>query len=197
MSRNQRLRRTRAVLAAVAVLGVGAVGTLALWSDSEILFGQFRSLAFTVESAPAPEAEFVEHESPGEALPLNFEFPAEGLSGETPVDAEIWFRMASEATGSLRVLAPTVESDELAGYVDILVSEGACGTSGTVLQQGLLETLVEASEPLVLPAGTADEPGPAQGICIEAKLRDTTSLSAGHHSTGQVEWEFMVTEEAE
>lgn len=190
-------RRIRAVLATAAVLGVGAVGTLALWSDSEVIFGQFRSVAFTVESAPAPGAEFVEHESPGEALPLNFELPADGLSEETPVDAEIWFRMASETGGEVRVLKPAVEQSDLAGYIDVRVSKGACGTPGDVLQQGLLESLVDAPEPLILPAGTATGPGPAQGFCIESRLRDTTSLPAGHYSTGQVEWEFVVTEKAE
>lgn len=189
-------RGIRVLPAAAAVLGLGAVGTLALWSDSEIMSGQFRSVAFIVESAPAPDAGFAAHESPAEALPLNFDLPADGLNGETPVDAEIWFRMASATTGSLRVLAPTVENSELAGYIDILVSEGACGTSGKVLQQGRLDTLIDAPEPLTLPAGTAAAPGAAQGICIESRLGDTTSLPAGHHSTGRVEWEFLVTEEA-
>lgn len=188
-------RRFRAVLAAAAVLGVGAVGTLALWSDSETLFGQFRSVAFTVESAPAPGAEFVEHESPGEALPLDFEFPVEGLNEETPVDAEVWFRMASETGGVVQVLEPTVEQNDLAGHIDVLVTEGACGESGAVLQQGLLETLVDAPEPLTLSAGTAIGPGPVQGICVEAQLRNKASLPAGNYSTGQVEWEFVVTEE--
>lgn len=187
-------RRLRAVLASTAVLGLGAVATLALWSDSEVIFGEFTSAGFTVESAPAPTATFEEHDSRDGAVVLNFDLPFGGLVPGEPVEAEVWFRMATATSGEVQVLAPVVERADLNDHVDIEVSTGACPVGGQELQSGSLGELVPATETLKLPPAGGNGPGIAQGLCIGATLRDTSDLPAGNYSTGTIEWSFAVTE---
>lgn len=189
-------RRLRAILASAAVLGLGAVATLALWSDSEFIFGDFTSTGFTVESAPSSTATFEEHDSRDGAVMLNFDLPFGGLVPGEPVETELWFRMATATSGEVQVLAPVVERADLNGHVDISVSTGACSVGGQVVQSGLLGELAPATETLKLPPGDGAGPGITQALCIEATLRDISALPAGNYSTGALEWSFAVTERA-
>lgn len=191
------LRRYRATLAGLAVLGLGAAGTLALWSDSEFAFAPFSALGFAVESATAATGPFNNHSSTDDAAVLDFPFPQEGLRVGEPVETEFWLRMASGGDGTVQVLSPEVEQSDLAGLIDVAVTQAACGSPGPVLQQGTLDTLGDATETFTLPGETDGEPGQPQPVCITATLDDVTGLRAGDHSTGQVVWEFLVTEEVE
>lgn len=187
-------RRLRAVLASTAVLGLGAVATLALWSDSELFFGDFTSAGFVVESAPALDMAFEEHDSSADAAVLSFDLPFEGLVSGEPVETELWFRMATATSGEVQMLAPVVERAELNDYVDIEVTTGACSVGGQVLQSGSLGDVAPSPQTLLLPPGDGVGPGIAQALCVGATLRDTSDLPAGHYSTGRVEWSFAVTE---
>lgn len=190
-------RQLRAVLASAVVLGLGAVTTLALWSDSDTIFGTFTSTGFAVESATAPNGEFREQDGSGgtgEAVVLNFGIPFGGLTPGEPVETELWFRMATATSGEVRVLAPTVEQADLNEYLDIEVATGACSLHGQVLQSGALGQLTPSVQTLKLPPGDESGPGAVQALCIEATLRDTTDLGVGNYSTGAVEWNFHVTE---
>lgn len=194
VSQTSRPRRTRAVFAGMAVIGLGAMGTLALWADSEFVLAPFGAVGFQVESAITESGPYESHDSGESAALLQFDFPAGELVEGEPVTAEFWLRMASGSVGSVSVLAPTVENDDLNGLIDVTVAQGSCNSAGRVLQQGLLEELVAASGAFQLPAGVAGNPGPAQGICFTATLNDISELPVGEHSTGRVGWEFRVTE---
>lgn len=187
--------RGRAVLAGAAVLGLGTAVTLAVWSDSEFLSAPFWSPAFQVESATTPEEAYSPHDSADDEVALEFDFPAGELEEGRPVSAEFWLRMASESTGTVSVLAPTVENEDLNGLINVAVAEGSCDSQREVLQEGLLEELADAPGAFHLPAGVAREPGLAQAVCITATLNDISELPPGEHSTGRVGWEFRVTEE--
>lgn len=190
-------RQLRAVLASAVVLGFGAVTTLALWSDSDTIFGTFTSTGFTVESASAADGEFREQSGSGgadDAVTLNFGIPFGGLVPGEPVETELWFRMATATSGEVQVLAPTVEQRDLNEYLDIEVATGACSIHGQVLQSGVLGELTPSTQTLKLPPGDDSGSGAAQAVCIEATLLDTADLGVGNYSTGAVEWNFHVTE---
>ncbi|MGD7001572.1 SipW-dependent-type signal peptide-containing protein [Corynebacterium halotolerans] len=189
-------RRVRAVIAAAAVLGFGSVATLAFWSDSEFLSATFWSPGFQVEGATSASGPFESHDSADDAAALQFVLPAGELAEGEPVSTGYWLRMASESTGTVSVLAPTVENEELNGLIDVAVAKGSCDSPGEVLQEGLLEELADAPDAFNLPAGVDGEPGSAQAVCITATLNDISELPAGEHSTGRVGWQFRVTEEA-
>lgn len=188
-------RRIRAVLAGVAVIGLGAVGTLALWADSEFVIAPFGAVGFQVESATAESGPYESHEAAANEATLGFNFPAGGIVEGEPVSAEFWLRMVSESTGSVNVSAPTVENEDLNGLIDVTVAEGSCDSAGQVLQEGILDELAVFPEAFQLPAGAEGEPGPAQAVCITVTLNDISELPVGEHSTGRVGWEFHVTEE--
>lgn len=196
MAQTSPSRRNRAVLAGMAVIGLGAVGTLALWADSEFVIAPFGAVGFQVESATAESGPYESHDTADSEATLEFNFPAGGLVEGEPVSAEFWLRMVSESTGSVTVSAPTVENDDLNGLIDVTVAEGSCDSAGQVLQEGNLEELAAAPEVIQLPAGAAGGPGPAQAVCVTATLNDISELPVGEHSTGRVGWEFHVAEEA-
>jgi predicted ribosomally synthesized peptide with SipW-like signal peptide len=74
-SHGTRQRKTHALLAAGAVLGVGTVATLAAWNDSEFTTGTFTAGVFDMEGASTDVGgvpEFVQHETLGAAAELQF-----------------------------------------------------------------------------------------------------------------------------
>lgn len=186
--------RRRAVLAGAAVLGLGAVTTLAFWTDSEFLTARFGASGFQVQSATASEGPYSSHDSAGDAAELQFDFPTGELQVGQSTSAEFWLRMTSESAGAVHVLAPTVEREDLDGLVGVRVSQGSCEAPDEVLQEGLLEELEDAPAAFLIPAATELNPGLAQPVCITATLNDISGLPAGEHSTGRVAWEFLVTE---
>lgn len=74
-------RKVRAIAAGGAVLGLGAVVTLAAWSDSEFAEGIFGTGTFGIEASTA-DGEYGEHATESEALQLAFPLD----EGETNVD---------------------------------------------------------------------------------------------------------------
>lgn len=196
--KHARPRRVRAVLAVAAVLGLGTVATLALWTDSEFAVAPFGATGFQAESATAAAGPYESHDSAGEAAALEFDLPASELEPGQSTASEFWLRMASGSAGSagsVNVQAPTVERDDLTGRIDVTVAQGACATPGEVLQAGLLEELADAPDAFVLPAGSGDQPGEARPVCITATVNEISDLPAGEYSTGRVGWEFVVTEQ--
>lgn len=190
-------RRIRALLAGAAVLGLGSLGTLALWTDTEFFNAAFNALArFRVEAATSSAGPWAPHGSVGDAATLTFELSGQGLVENEPVSAEFWLRMNTEAAASVQILAPTVEDGELNDYITVSIDSGTCSAPVAELQEGLLGELIHA-EPVAafdLPGGQNDQPGTAQPVCITATLGDTSDLPAGEYSTSHVFWEFLVTE---
>ena len=189
------LKRTRALLAGATVLGIGAAGTLAVWSDAEFASGFFSfTPRLVAEGSSSQAGPFASHESAGDAAELSFDFPADGLQLGEAVEAEYWLRMVTDAPASATITAPDVENERLSSNIDVTVTDGACGQSGTALQSGRLGELQEATA-FTLPAGTPDGPGAAQPVCITAELVDTDGLEHGEpYSTGSVNWNFVLTE---
>lgn len=191
------LRRSRALLAGATVLGLGSVGTLALWTDVEFGSAIFHGMArFRVEAATNVSGPWEPYGSVGEAATLAFDFPAGGLVEGEPVRTEFWLRMDTEVPGNVRILAPTVEESQLDGRITVAVTQGSCVDPGMELQQGLLEELTDADllGTFDLPGGVDGQPGQAQAVCITATLGDISDLPPGEYSTGRVLWEFVVTE---
>lgn len=183
-------RPVRAILASGAVLGLGAVVTLAWFSDSEFADATFGSSSFVVHSAPTAEGPWQSH--PAED-PLEISLP-QGESGVltqgVPVQNDVWLRIDGSTEGALSVSAPQVENPgNLSDNIHVTLSAGECGApSAEVLQDGALSGLADVEQAMTLSAGVA------QAVCIQAELSDDVTVDAGE-STGEVRWVFRIDEE--
>lgn len=93
-----RRRRIRALLAGGLVLGLGAAGTLAAWTDSGFATGVFSSGQFNIQGNPSittpPASEtWSDHYTAGNAAPLQFSTNFDGLSPGTTVYAPFSIRI--------------------------------------------------------------------------------------------------------
>lgn len=192
-----RSRRLRALAAGAAVVGLGAAGTLAAWSDTEFVGALVSARGdFVVESSTAPTGPFESHRTATAALPLDL--AGDSLRPGDSAQAEIWIRMRSDSTGGLSVKAPITADYELHDYLIVEVADAACGAGGELLQSGALGSLAAAPDALTLPAGTDGKPGEAQALCVTVTVAETvTQLGPGTYSTGSLVWEFPVVERAE
>lgn len=186
-------RPLKAILASGAVLGVGAVATLAWFSDSEFADATFGASSFAVESAPVAEGPWRSHPA---SDPLEISLP-QGESGMltagVPAQGEIWLRTSGPGAGVVSVAVPQVENPgALSDAVHVTVTSGPCGMpDAVVLQEGALTGptgLVEAEQAVTL------DPGVEQAVCIEAELSEDAVVVTGD-STGEVRWVFRIDEE--
>ena len=191
------MTRARAVLAGGAALGLGAVGTLAYWSDSEFSTGLFHAVPnFEVQGSTSGSGPFETHSAVSSSAPLSFSLPTGELALNQPIEATYWLRMAHGTTGSVSVKAPTVERADLSDRIEISVDQRECGVGGGAqLQSGRLGALTDVADAFTLPAGVDGAAGAAVPVCITATLADVSGLEPGHaFSTGKVDWTFTVTE---
>lgn len=185
-----RTRPVRAVLASCAVLGLGAVATLAWFSDSEFAAATFGSSSFEVQSAAAPEGPWQSHPA-GDPLTVPFPDSSGGaLTVGVPVQADVWLRVDAGTTGVVTVGAPQIENPGvLAENIHATVSEGACGTpEAAVLQDGPLADLTAAEQAFTIDSATP------HALCLEAELGSITGVASGE-STGAVTWVLRVDEQ--
>lgn len=113
--KRMRSRKTRAILAAGLVLGLGAAVTLAAWNDSEFATGTFTAGTFNLVGS-TDGATFTDHASADAAATLGFTVPTASLS---PGDV-VYAPFALELDGST--------SD------DALVTVSSAATTGTITQ---------------------------------------------------------------
>lgn len=88
-----RSRRRKALLAAGAVLGVGATATLAAWSDDIWVAGTFNTSDFNVQARVNPAGGWTEYATAQAAGDLNFSVAAESLSPGEAVFAPLQLRV--------------------------------------------------------------------------------------------------------
>lgn len=136
-------RRVRAILAGGAVLGVGAVVTMAAWSDSEFVSGVFASGTFDLVGS-TNGTEFIDHADSSSAAGLSFTMNPENLS---PGDV---------------ITAPfSVALKEGTSYgADVLLTSASMANELTGVTYGILQTTGFGCDDLtgatsLVPAGTA------------------------------------------
>jgi len=182
-------RRVRAILAGGAVLGVGAVVTMAAWSDSEFVSGAFASGTFNLVGDATGEG-FSDHADSSSAAELAFSITAEKLTPGDLVTAPFAVALDEGTTYNADVILSSVGVSDLndVTYEIIQTTDFGCdeATTGT--------PLVPANTPLgTVPAGTdfdltapVGETLSQVNLCF--KVAAGTELNQG--ASGDITWEF-------
>lgn len=196
-----RSRKGRALLAGGAVLGLGAVATLAAWSDDVWVVSSFTTTPFGIEAA-VDLAGTVWHEypeSPGGSLEFKLE-PSAMTPGE-PVFAPLGLRLSTGETDALVSMESAPTSAGLSGndvnffnklgltlHRDVSPADCSLGntSAGTVVAPFTKVPLSTLGQNIAtLPADTS-----AVRLCFEVELDLTASLSERNGSTGTMSWTF-------
>lgn len=200
-----RFTRTRAVMAGGAVLGLGAVATLALWSDSEFATATLAASPgdFVVEGRAYGTESWTSHPDATVAAQLDFGPDAGTLlsTGEL-ISAMYELRLGATSNndGTAVLNAPTFANldPDVAKRIQLTVRHGDC-LNGTTIQQGTLDAVTTNQHAIPLVAGAdANTPGTAQTVCFAARLAEDASTEGltGTASTNAINWHFTVVEEA-
>lgn len=203
-ARDDRRRRTRALLAGGLVLGLGAAVTLAAWNDSEFATGEFTAGAFNLEGS-TDGTTFDDHDTVGTAAVVTFTTPFDNLAPDDVTYAPFWVRLDDTTTtgADLEVSSLTTvdgtpgNAANLSWAVHLLASATAtCDAAGVAVGTPLATgaTLASAatitSGTVTLAEGaTAGTPGAAQQLCI------VVTAGAGLTQSGSAvaTWEFAAT----
>lgn len=123
-------RKIRAFAAGGAVLGLGAVMTLAAWSDSEFAKGTFGTQNFGIEaSKTSATAGFSDHATEDQALVLTADLAeaASMIPGET-ITIDYWIRNIDNAADSTVTFA---NQSATSPFQVRVLDDGAALTPGT------------------------------------------------------------------
>lgn len=202
-----RRRKLQAMLAGGAVLGVGAIMTLAAWNDSEFAEGIFGAGSFNLEGAPAAEptdADYIDHDTAGGAATLAFE--ATNMSPAETVYAPFTVRLDEATTVGGTIAADggiSVASSSTGDNVDNLSytvyadpatcdAEGVAG--GNVVASGdtlNADGLVNNTAAVDLTSGVEGEAGTPVLLCfaVESAGEDVFEQGVGANAT----WEVVAT----
>lgn len=178
-------KKIRAIAAGGAVLGLGAVITLAAWSDSEFAGGTFASGNFGIEAA-IDGTTFANHSDEAGALSLTAD-ATEFSPGETQAFPYQIRKIADSVdTRVLYESAPVTSTGELVPSLDVnvLQTEGTeCTptTTGTELAPGATFDLTDSST--------------QQNLCVQVTLAE--AFDNPESQTADFVWEFSATEAPE
>lgn len=188
-------RKIRALLAGGLVLGVGAVVTLAAWTDQEWAVGTFGAGSFNIEGS-TDGTTFTDHASQAGAATLGFEVGADNLTPGDTVAAPFVLRTDATTTYDATVVLTSAigEGDNAAnltyGITQVATAadcvEGATGTA--VVPAGTsLDSFAGASE-FTLTAGDGAAGTPAT-LCFQVTAGEDLAQGA----PGTANWEFTAT----
>lgn len=204
---NNRRRKLQAVLAGGAVLGVGAVMTLAAWNDSEFAEGIFGSGSFNLEGAPAvapADGDYTDHDT--EAAAASLDFAAENMVPEETVYAPLTVRLDEattvggtiEADGGITIdsssTGDNVDNLSYTVYTGVETCDASGVTAGEVVASG--DTLnaggpVNETAPIDLTAGSEDAAGTPALLCFEVQAATAESFAQG--TGANATWEVIAT----
>nr|WP_281504868.1 SipW-dependent-type signal peptide-containing protein [Williamsia sp. DF01-3] len=193
--------RIRAILALGIVLGLGTVGTMALWSDSAVATsGDFKTGVVDLRVNGVEDYTFT-----GTTFSMAGMRPGESRAATLQVQNSLstlpvtYTAAASTATGS-----PT-----LANYLRMTVHPGATPTNGTsnglatgscpgtqlgsaVLRTGISVPIVTTPQPLGAAGGTPDKPS-SQSLCVIVALVSEAPLSVQNQTQPAITMTFSAT----
>ena len=142
------------------MLGVGATGTLAAWTDDEYARSTFTAGTFGIEgSATSATTGFADQATAASAAVLTFTAPPTAMSPGTTTYASFWVRSKNPSVaGTVQVLTPTFGAAStglqahLTYAVRLLTTAQACGASAFSTPLGA--TVVAAATPLTTTLAT-------------------------------------------
>lgn len=182
-AQRRRSHRTRALLAAGAVLGVGAAATLAAWNDSEYASSSFTAGIFGIEGS-VNGTTFLEHPA-GNPAALTFSTGFDALAPGTTVYALFSVRSVEDSVaGTVQLAADASNSGGLGQWLTYSVRTiaGTACNAGTF--QGGTQTGLPQGQPLTVGATAAQALAADQGgsvnYCFAVTLpNDAASAAQG------------------
>lgn len=193
-----RSRRIKAVLAGGTVLGIGAVFTLAAWSDDVWAGAQFSAGTFSVQSSPSGEpGTFLDYSTEQDSLPLDFQVDTENLGPGDTVAAPMVIRIAAgssyDATVTLDTAASSGENAAHFTYGLSTVDAAAdCTTAETgteLVPSDTSMTSIAGDPTFSLDRGTESTPGPEIALCFRVTAGE--ELIQGESASAL--WQFVAS----
>jgi len=187
-----RSRRVRAVAIGGVVLGLGAMATLAAWTDQEWATSPFSSGHFNLEGSTDGN-DFTDNASLDDAAGLTFSTGADNLAPGQSVASAFDIRLGEgTTTGATIATKASGDGDNLTYGIQKLAAGAECtasATGTTVVPAGAtLDSAARATSfTLAQPAG--DEAGEAAHLCITVTAG--SELEQGKTGTGV--WTFTAT----
>lgn len=203
-----RRRKVQALLAGGTVLGIGALVTLAAWTDDEFAFGEFGGGSFNlVGTTEAADAEYDDHGAVAEAATLTFDGDAMNMVPEQTVYAPFWVRLDAgttvdgiiEADGGISVAESSGANADFLSF-EVYHGVAACDVDsiadGTLVASGDTLTAVDSNPVAIdLTANEAGSEGEEELLCFAVTADDeATFLQAG---TAEATWQVQATSDDE
>lgn len=192
--RKEFVRHGKALAACGAVIGLGAVTTLAAWTDTEWAKGSFFSGGFQAQASQTQD-----FRNPSEVL--NFNFSGDEIQPDVPYTATHWLRVKEGNSATVTLGRPqfnNADSNNIADRFNAKVEAGACGGTNSTLQgpkklTAISETVKDA---LTLPAPKDATPGEPRALCFTIVLPKSNiqDLQPDKYSSGKVTWPVTVAE---
>ncbi|MDN6456357.1 MAG: SipW-dependent-type signal peptide-containing protein, partial [Yaniella sp.] len=199
-----RRRKIQALLAGGTVLGVGALVTLAAWTDDEFALGEFGASSFNLEgTAVAADADYTEHDGAEGAATLTFDTDALNMVPEQTVYAPFWVRLDADTNVDGTIEAETgisvaSASGENAENLSLEVYHGvdACDTTaaetGTLVASGSDLTAVDSNPVAIdLTSNESGTDGEEELLCFAVTSADEESFLQG--GTAAATWQVQAT----
>ncbi|MFJ6098211.1 SipW-dependent-type signal peptide-containing protein [Williamsia muralis] len=193
--------RVRAILALGIVLGLGTVGTMALWSDSAVATsGEFKTGVVEIRVNGAENYIFT-----GSTFSMAGMRPGESRAATLQVQNSLsTLPVTYTAAASTAIGSPT-----LANYLRMTVFTGATPTNSTsnglatgtcagtqlgtaILRSGASVPVITVPQPLGAAAGTSDKPS-SQSLCVIVALVPEAPLSVQNQTQPAITMTFSAT----
>jgi predicted ribosomally synthesized peptide with SipW-like signal peptide len=200
-----RRRKVQALLAGGTVLGVGALVTLAAWTDDEFAFGEFTAGSFNLEGSPtAADGPYDDNDDVDGAATLAFD-GATNMVPEQTVYAPFWVRLDADTTvdGTIEAeggitIPEGAASGENAENLSFEVYHGvdACDadaiTTGDMVASGATLTDVDENPMAIdLTANEAGADGTPELLCFAVTADDEATFA--QEATAATTWQVQAT----
>jgi predicted ribosomally synthesized peptide with SipW-like signal peptide len=206
--------RTRAILASMGVLGIGAAVTLAAWTDTEWIFGGtdngpgIGTSTFNIQQNVNDAAGWRDGPTQGDAGKLNFPVQATALSPGAVVYAGVSLRAgagsiagtavlngAIAASGSSNTLFTTLTYQAKTGVTQAnCTAAGFAGNGTALVPAGTALSTGSGATTIALPAGATSAVAGAQvDICFAITMPGTATAPTYQGLAATPVWNFLAT----
>lgn len=184
-------KKAKALLAGGLVLGVGAVVTLASWTDQEWASASFQSGSFTIES-DAHDGKGFDSRSDIDGSTLNFEMPRTGKLGPNEkVAAPLSLRLDKDTTHDATVTMTADADRHIEGLsyeaIPVKSPEDCSIDTESNGAQNKLGSAPAASPEIKLSANGANTPGDASTLCFVV----SADGNLAQDQTATASWTFV------
>ena len=197
--KQNRRKKTRAIMASGLVLGVGAAVTLAAWSDTVWGAGTFgtEGSAFNIEGSFDGGTTWDEYVTSDNAGPMMFAQNANALIPGQPVYQLVGLHETQENLGADIVLNRTnADTSDLRDLVTVAVADAGTGAAAPAcgpdadLDFSSSATIGSAPGEMLT---TEVASGDYRWVCFSATLSGDATVTDGNITSDPILWEFVAT----